>query len=81
MADAETVREWRARIFTAKEHRREISLLCRDLEEWGVPEEALSAVVEFAASLVCEGCGEAATSGPHGPDSVYLCAGCLEEDP
>lgn len=52
---------------------------CTDLERIGVPESATAPIREYAASLVCEGCDGAATSGPHDPDGVYLCDDCLRE--
>ncbi|HUB98534.1 MAG TPA: hypothetical protein VMS11_01795 [Solirubrobacterales bacterium] len=81
MADSENLREWRRKIFSVREHRNTILASAQDLTEWGVPDEALEAVRQYASTLVCEGCEGAATSGPHGPDGVYLCDDCASPTP
>lgn len=74
---AESLLEWRLTIFTPKERRTNIRGGVQDLREWGVPDEALTAVEQYAASMLCEGCQNEANSGPYGPDGVYLCGDCL----
>ena len=79
--DADSLLEWRRKIFKPKERHTNIKGGIQDLREWGVPDEALTGVEEFAASMLCEGCKGEATSGPHGPDGVYLCDDCLKGAP